>query len=222
MKRFVSVIFILCLFGSISHAQVRIGVTAGLDINYPISDALYLRPSPGYSFGIIGEYPISNSFGIKAELVDSDIKYGYTKLSNDQIYAIQQTKMNVISIPLQGIWTIQIPNKLYCRLGLGLQYSHLCSGSAYICDPYGQGELWEIDQDSKKYFDVPDYHAIDLKKVETNMCSAVASLEITSKHFGVSLILNKGLSPFTKQVPFISGTEHKTFDRFGLRITYYL
>lgn len=30
-----------------SSAQARIGFTAGVDINYPVSDALYQCPSPG-------------------------------------------------------------------------------------------------------------------------------------------------------------------------------
>ena len=120
-------ILILCsLVLSInSSAQARIGFTAGVDINYPLTDALYQRPAPGYSLGIVGEYLFSNGFGIKAEVLDSDIRYGYTKLSFDDISAIQETKLNLISLPVQGIWKRSLKSGLALKAGIGLQYSRI-------------------------------------------------------------------------------------------------
>lgn len=177
---------------------------------------------PGYSFGIVGEYSLTDYFGIKAEILDSDVRYGYTKLSFEQISAIQQCKFNYISLPVQGFWRIPLKNGLHLDAGIGIQYSRLCSGSAYICDQYGQGELWEVYMDSIKAFDSPEYHEIKLNKVNSNFISGIASLEVSSKHWGMGAYFNKGFSPFSKQAPFVSGTEHKTLNKFGFKISYYL
>lgn len=221
LKRLIIIISAVTI-GINSFAQARIGLTTGVDVNYPLFDALYQCPAPGYSYGVVGEYLFTDRFGIKAELLDSDIRYGYTKLSLEQISAIQQCKLNLISLPVQGIWRISLTNGLYLDVGIGFQYSRLCSGSAYICDQYGQGDLWEIYMDSIKAFDFPEYHEIKLNKVNSDLFSGIASLEISSKHWGVGAYFNKGLSPFSKQAPFVSGTEHKTLNKFGFKISYYL
>mgnify|MGYP006974596844 CR=1 FL=1 len=74
------VIFVLCalVIGITSSAQARIGFTAGVDINYPLTDALYQRPAPGYSLGIVGEYLFSNGFGINVatEMDTSGLPFG--------------------------------------------------------------------------------------------------------------------------------------------------
>lgn len=203
-------------------AQARFGFSTGMDINFPLSDALYQRPTPGYSYGIVGEYLITEQFGIKAELLGSDIRYGYAKLSLEQISAIQQCKLNLISLPVQGIYRISLTNGLFLDAGVGFQYSMLCSGSAYICDQYGQGDLWELCMDSTKAFDFPEYHEIKLNKVNSNLFSGLASLEISSKHLGIGAYYNKGLTPFSKQAPFASGTNHKTLNKCGIKLSYYL
>ena len=219
------VIFVLCalVIGITSSAQARIGFTAGVDINYPLTDALYQRPVPGYSLGIVGEYLFSNGFGIKAEVLDSDIRYGYTKLSFDDISAIQETKLNLISLPVQGIWKLSLKNGLALKAGIGLQYSRMLWGSAYVCDQYGQGDLWELDMDSTKGFDYPEYHEIRLKKVNNNLFSGIISLEVAGRHIGTGIYFNKGFNAFSKQAPFVSGTnQKKTLNRFGFKISYYL
>ena len=218
-------ILILCsLVLSInSSAQARIGFTAGVDINDPLTDALYQRPAPGYSLGIVGEYLFSNGFGIKAEVLDSDIRYGYTKLSFDDISAIQETKLNLISLPVQGIWKIPLKNGLDLKFGIGLQYSRMLWGSAYICDKYGQGDLWELDMDSVKAFDHLEYHAMKLNKVNTNLFSGIISLEVAGRHLGTGIYFNKGFNAFSKDAPFVSGSnQKKTLNRFGFKISYYL
>ena len=218
-------ILILCsLVLSInSSAQARIGFTAGVDINYPLTDALYQRPAPGYSLGIVGEYWFSNGFGIKAEVLDSDIRYGYTKLSFDDISAIQETKLNLISLPVQGIWKRSLKSGLALKAGIGLQYSRMLWGSAYVCDQYGQGDLWELDMDSTKGFDYPEYHEIRLEKVNNNLFSGIISLEVAGRHIGTCIYFNKGFNAFSKQAPFVSGTnQKKTLNRFGFKISYYL
>ena len=219
------VIFVLCalVIGITSSAQARIGFTAGVDINYPLTDALYQRPAPGYSLGIVGEYLFSNGFGIKAEVLDSDIRYGYTKLSFDDISAIQETKLNLISLPVQGIWKLSLKNGLALKAGIGLQYSRMLWGSAYVCDQYGQGDLWELDMDSTKGFDYPEYHEIRLKKVNNNLFSGIISLEVAGRHIGTGIYFNKGFNAFSKQAPFVSGSnQKKTLNRFGFKISYYL
>ena len=218
-------ILILCsLVLSInSSAQARIGFTAGVDINYPLTDALYQRPAPGYSLGIVGEYWFSNGFGIKAEVLDSDIRYGYTKLSFDDISAIQETKLNLISLPVQGIWKRSLKSGLALKAGIGLQYSRMLWGSAYVCDQYGQGDLWELDMDSTKGFDYPEYYEIRLKKVNNNLFSGIISLEVAGRHIGTCIYFNKGFNAFSKQAPFVSGSnQKKTLNRFGFKISYYL
>ena len=219
------VIFVLCalVIGITSSAQARIGFTAGVDINYPLTDALYQRPAPGYSLGIVGAYLFSNGFGIKAEVLDSDIRYGYTKLSFDDISAIQETKVNLISLPVQGIWKLSLKNGLALKAGIGLQYSRMLWGSAYVCDQYGQGDLWELDMDSTKGFDYPEYHEIRLKKVNNNLFSGIISLEVAGRHIGTGIYFNKGFNAFSKQAPFVSGSnQKKTLNRFGFKISYYL
>ena len=219
------VIFALCalVIGVTSSAQVRIGFTAGVDINYPLTDALYQRPAPGYSLGIVGEYWFSNGFGIKAEVLDSDIRYGYTKLSFDDISAIQETKLNLISLPVQGIWKRSLKSGLALKAGIGLQYSRMIWGSAYVCDQYGQGDLWELDMDSTKGFDYPEYYEIRLKKVNNNLFSGIISLEVAGRHISTCIYFNKGFNAFSKQAPFVSGTnQKKTLNRFGFKISYYL
>ena len=218
-------ILILCsiVLSINSSAQARIGFTAGVDINYPLSDALYQRPAPGYSLGIVGEYLFSNGFGIKAEVLDSYVRYGYTKLSFEDISAIQETKLNLISLPVQGIWKLSLKNGLALMAGIGLQYSRMLWGSAYVCDQYGQGDLWELDMDSTKGFDYPEYHDIRLKKVNNNLFSGIISLEVAGRHIGTGIYFDKGLNAFSKLAPFVSGSnQKKTLNRFGFKISYYL
>jgi len=223
MKRLALFILGAILFSEVnSYAQFRIGITSGLDINYPVSDALYQCPSPGYSLGLVGMCSFSNSLGIKAELLGSDIRYGYTKIDSEQVSAIQQSKMNIIAVPVQGIWRMELANNLFLCFGVGVQYSRLCSGSAYICDQYGQGELWELDSNYFLRFDFPEYHEIHLNGVESNLYSGVASIEVSGKHFSTGLFVNKGINSFATALPFVSGQFPKTLDKIGVRLSYYL
>lgn len=221
MKRLVFLICLIC-FEINMNAQFRIGLTAGADINFPISDALYQSPTPGYSLGIVGLYSFSDAFCLKTELTGSDARYGYTKLSFEQITAIQQCKMSIVSVPIQCIWRTQLPYNLFLNIGLGLQYSRLISGSAYVCDKYGQGELWEINMDSIQRFDYPEYHEVHLDKVDENLFSGIASMEISNNHLSTGIFISKGINAFSTSIPFVSKGNHKTLDKIGIRLSYFL
>lgn len=221
LKRIIVVIGAIVI-GNNSIAQSRLGLTTSIDINFPISDALYQYPTPGYSYGIVGEYLFSDCYGVKVELIDSNIRYGYAMVSSAEISAIQQCKLNLISLPVQGIWRISLSNGLYLNACMGLQYSMLCSGSAFICDQYGQGDLWELCLDSIKVFDFPEYHEITLYGINSKLLSGIASLEISSKHLGLETYFSKGISPLTKQAPFVYGTMSKTLNKIGFKLLFYM
>lgn len=221
MKRLL-IFTLLVLNAHLLNAQAILGIKGGLDINSPISDALYQVPAPGYSVGLSSKYLFSPKFGIKSEIMYSRVRYGYIQLPEGPIMSLSQTSFNSTTIPIKFIWKMCVGKDLSIYLGIGPQYSRIVSGSAYVSDRYGQGELWEICYESKKEFDYPDFHILTLNPVNRNILSGIASIELQFQRLGIEVYYSKGINALTNNSPFIIHSGSKTLNKYGITAIYYI